>query len=315
MSKIVVDQFQKSGGAAFTLPTSDGTNGQFMKTDGAGNLVFGAGPVVDVISGLVAPESKGNIGCIISHTDRSNTYSTGEWSSSGPWTTYTANQSHTDNHLIQFISMALGDGYGNSGTSELAHFGDFEGGLSRQLQFSNGNRLGYSRDVFHYDNNTSYGGHSFRIMPIRNTSGAAITISLAAYCSDYWSAGYEGAQLFVLAPNSGLYSGVTGVTGTSLASSSTTTQNTNLTGTFSVPANTTILACLVSTDQYQTTYRFKDTNFFYNLNTTFTNASIICDMRMLSSLFQSRFSMTYAGAASSIIKKIWTDTALNYGDR
>jgi len=315
MSKIVVDQIQKSGGVALTLPTTDGTSGQFMKTDGAGNLVFGAGPVVDVISGLVAPEGKGIIGSLVSHTDRNNVYSTGEWSSSGPWTTYTANQSHTDNHLIQFINMTLGDGMGNSGSSELNWFGDFDGGLSRQLQFANGNRLGYSRDVFHYDNATSYSGHSFRIMPMRNTSGSAISVSFSSYCSDYWQAGYEGSALFVLAPNAGLYSGVTGVTGTSLATSSTSTQQTSLTGTFSIPANTTVLVCLVSTDQYQTTYRFKDTNYFHNLSTTFTNASIICDMRMLSSLYQSRFNMSYSGAASAIIKKIWNDTALNYGDR
>lgn len=44
MSKIVVDQIQKSGGDAFSLPTSDGTAGQFIKTDGAGALSFIDGP-------------------------------------------------------------------------------------------------------------------------------------------------------------------------------------------------------------------------------------------------------------------------------
>lgn len=315
MSKIVVDQIQKSGGVALTLPTTDGTSGQYMKTDGSGNLTFGAGPVIDVISGLVAPEGKGIVGSVVSHTDRQNIYSTGEWSSSGPWTTYYAYQSHTDNNTIQFINMFLGDGMATSGTSEQQYIGDFEGGLSRQLQFANGNRLGYARDLFHYDNVQGSAGHSMRIMPVRNTSSAAISVNFNSYISDYWSDGYEGAQLFILAPNAGLYSAVTSVTGTSLATSQTTTSNSNLTGSFSVPANTTVLVCLVSTDRYVTTYRFKDTNYFTGLNTTFTNASIICDMRMLSSLYQSRFNMAYAGAASSIIKKIWTDTALNYGDR
>ena len=40
MSKIVVDQFQKSGGPALTLPAADGTSGQFMTTNGAGVLSF-----------------------------------------------------------------------------------------------------------------------------------------------------------------------------------------------------------------------------------------------------------------------------------
>ena len=42
MSKIVVDQIQKSGGAALTLPTSDGTAGQNLVTDGSGGLSFAA---------------------------------------------------------------------------------------------------------------------------------------------------------------------------------------------------------------------------------------------------------------------------------
>lgn len=40
MSKIVVDQIQKSGGAALTLPAADGTSGQTLATDGAGQLSF-----------------------------------------------------------------------------------------------------------------------------------------------------------------------------------------------------------------------------------------------------------------------------------
>ena len=37
-SKIIVDQVQKSGGTAFTLPSADGTPNQLMKTDGSGQL-------------------------------------------------------------------------------------------------------------------------------------------------------------------------------------------------------------------------------------------------------------------------------------
>ena len=53
-SKIIVDQVQKSGGTAFTLPTSDGSVNQLMKTDGSGNLGFVSsavgGKVLQVIS-------------------------------------------------------------------------------------------------------------------------------------------------------------------------------------------------------------------------------------------------------------------------
>lgn len=43
MSKIVVDQVQKTGGTALTLPAADGTAGQSIVTDGSGTLSFSGG--------------------------------------------------------------------------------------------------------------------------------------------------------------------------------------------------------------------------------------------------------------------------------
>ena len=316
MSKIFVDQIQKSGGTVFTLPPASGMLGQYVKTDGSGNLSFGQPTVpAQPINSLVSPDGLGNIGSIVTHTDRQNIYSTGEWTSSGPWTTYGGNTNHSDNSAIQFMSMALGDGLGASGTSQNYFGGDSEQERSRQVQFSNGNRLGYSRDVFHYDNVQDYAGQSMRILPIRNTTSAPISISVYGYASQYWSSGYENCQLFYFAPNTSTYSTVTSISGTNIASSTSNAQQNSLSGTISVPANTTILLCLVSTDWYGTTYRFKDTNFFYNLSTTFSNTGITCDMRMLSTLARARFNMTYAGALASIMPVIWTKTATNYGDR
>ena len=40
MSKIVVDQIQKTGGTALTVPSADGSAGQFLKTDGSAALSF-----------------------------------------------------------------------------------------------------------------------------------------------------------------------------------------------------------------------------------------------------------------------------------
>jgi len=321
MSKIIVDQIQKltGGSTAFNLPATDGTAGQYMKTDGSANLGWSSmtNPNPTLITALPVPENLGMIGSIVTRTDRQNSYSTGDWTSSSSWTTYTNYQIHLDNSAIQFMNMALGDGYAMTGTSQIMQGGDSEHQFARTLQFSNGSRLGYSRDFFHYDNAQDYAGHSFRIMPIRNTTNAAITVTLAAYASNYWSSGYEGAQLAVFAPNTSLYSTCTSVTGTSIATvTSTSGQFNNLTGTYSVPANTTVLVCLASTDQYQTTYRFKDTNYFYNLGTTFTNPGIICDMRMLYSLHTSRFTgLGYTGAFAAQFSNLWTKTALAYGDR
>jgi hypothetical protein len=303
----------------FNLPVTDGTSGQYLKTDGSATLGWASitNPNIATITGLPVVEGKGIIGSIVSHTDRQNTYSSGEWTSSGPWTTYTNYNIQADNTAIQYFNMQFGDGYMDAGTSQTMMGSDSEHQFARTLQFSNGNRLGYSRDFFHYDNAQDYAGHSLRMMPIRNTTNAAITITLSGYVSNYWSSGQEGGTLVVFIPNTDKYSTVTNVTASQLATvTGSNGQFFNLSGTVSVPANTTVLVSLTSTDWYTTTYRFKDTNYFYNLNTTFANPGIICDMRMLYSLHTSRFTgMIYTGGFAAQASTIWTKAAAAYGDR
>ena len=55
MSKIQANQIQhtQNGAAVFTLPTSDGTDGQVLKTNGSGVLSFGAdqgGKILQVVN-------------------------------------------------------------------------------------------------------------------------------------------------------------------------------------------------------------------------------------------------------------------------
>ena len=316
MSRITTDQIQKPSGVVFTLPALSPTADQYLQTDGQGNLSFQQ-PTQQPPSNtsLVSPESVGNIGSIVTHYERSNIYSTCELSSSGPWTTYTSHNSHADNSAIQYLNMQFGDGLGPSGTSESMFGADAENELPRRLQFANGNRMGFARDVFHYDDATGNAGLSFRMMPIRNTTASSITVAVAAYASVYYNTGYDGAQLLYFTPNTSAYSTVTSVTGTSVATSTTQARQVSLTGSVTVPANTTVLVCLVSGDHYITTYRFKDTNYFYNLTTTFTNPGIICDMRMLSNIAKSRFTFSYAGAFAALASGIWTTCATVYGDR
>jgi hypothetical protein len=318
MSVIQADQIQKPGGATFTLPIVAPINDQFLQTDGQGNLSFQQ-PTLPVpgITSLVAPEGVGSVGSIITHTDRQNIYSTGEWGSSSSWTTWSATQNHVDNSAIQYLNMQFGDGYAFSGTSQYMQGADAENELPRRLQFANGNRMGFSRDVFHYDNSTGNAGHSLRMMPLRNTTSTSASVTVSGYCSSYYESGYDGAQLFYFTPNTSTYSTVTSVTGTSVANFQSNTRQTNLTGSVTIPANTTILVCLVSTDWYETTYRFKDHNFFYNLNNVFTPTNgVICDMRMLSHIAKSRMTgMGYTGGFASQASAIWTTCANIYGDR
>lgn len=319
MSRIFADQIQKPSGTAFTLPISNGASGQFVQTDGQGNLSF-ENPAVfqPAETWLVAPETSYNIGTVSSHTDRQQIYSTGEWTGSPGWTTYNNYQAHQDNSAIQFWTMLLGDNYSSNGaTSERMAGADTENELPRRLQFASGNRVGYMRDVFHYDNTQDYAGHTFRALPIRNTNSGSVSVNITGYVSNYWSSGQEGAVLASFVPNAGKYSAVTSVTGTSIANiTSTNTMYKELTGSVTIPGNTTALVILTSTDQYQTTYRFKDTNFFSKLNETFTGSNgVICDMRMLSHLARGRPNLTWAGGYASLLPPLWTTLATQYGDR
>lgn len=323
MSKLVVDTIQRPGGAAVSFPIADGTAGQFLKTDAAGNLSFtNSYSFPSVPLPIIAQEGKGIVGSISSFTDRANQYSSPAWGSTGPsGSAYTNYAAHDDPNLIQFINMALGDGM-PQGTTEWFIGDDTNGSGSRALQFATGDRLGYKRDRFNYTNATSNGGHTFRIMPIRNNSNAAISVSFYARMSDYYSSGYEGCCMFVLTPNTSTYSTVTTVSSTRLAytqSSGDTNGPQAYTGSHSIPANTTVLVCLANTNSYQTTYRFKDTSYFYYLNTsyTFADANIVCDMRMLSSLYASNFNLPNSGTCNGtgILAPLWTKTATNFGDR
>jgi len=319
MSRIFADQIQKPSGTAFSLPVGNGANNQFIQTDGQGNLSF-ENPVVyqPGETYLVAPESAYNIGTVSTHTDRYQIYSTGEWSSSSSWTTYSNYQIHQDNSAIQFWNMLLGDGYSNaSATSEFMQGGDSEFEMSRRVQFASGNRVGYRRDVYHRDNATNYAGHTFRVLPIRNTNSGSVSVSVTGVVSNYWESGYEGAVLASFVPNAGKYSAVTSVVGTSMANvTSNNIRAKELTGSVTIPAGTTALIALTSTDWYETTYRFKDCNLFYKLHETFTGTNgVICDMRMLSHLARGRPMMAYAGALAGNLPTIWTTCATQWGDR
>ena len=306
--------------AAFNIPATDGTVGQFMKTDGSRNLGWGTmtNPNALGIQAIPMQEGKGIIGSIVSRSDRQNIYSTGEWASDPAWTTYYNNDIQADNNAIQFWNMVLGDSQANrtDTTTERMAGNDSEHQFARTLQFASGKRLGYGRDFMHWDNATGSPGLSLRVMPVRNTTGASITVTFSGRASDYWSGGYEGSCLSVFEPNTNKYSTVTSVTGTKLASTTNSSQGNNLSGTFTIPAGKTVLVCLASTDCYMTTYRFRDTNFFYGLDTTFSNPGIICDIRMLYNLHNSRFTdLQYSGSFTPQISAIWKQCAVNYGDR
>jgi len=307
MSKIVVDQIQKSGSAAFTLPVADGAAGDMMTTDGLGQLTFATPPVNTII-----PNDSVLInGSVMTASARGNVYSTGEWTSSGPNSTYqNATAAGTNNtYTAMSFNMFMGDGYPN-GTSQIMYAHDFRGLENRTIMYSNGNRLGHNyRELFYYENNTSYGGVSWHVMPVRNTTNASITRTLNFYYSSYDT--YNGAACGVYTPNAATYAATTGGTWTQ-GFTNTGTTITSSSISVVVPANTTVLVMLVTSHNYQTTYYFKESSMFYNLS-TFFDGDLVCDLRMLNSLATVR--TPSATSSVSAPHEVYTGAAALYGDR
>jgi hypothetical protein len=330
MSKLVVDQIQKSGGPSLTLPTTSGAANAMLVNDGSGNLGLttlgnllpggaantvltndGAGNLSFATPILVPADNNLLYGSVMTASARSNVYSTGEWTTSGPNSSYFselgAGSDVDDTH--QSFNMFLGDGYPN-GTSQQKYAADFRGLENRTILYSNGNRLGPNyRELFYYENSTSYGGTSWHIMPVRNTTNAPIVRSLSFMYSSYGS--YVGAALGTYTPNAAVYSATTG--GSWTQAFTTTSQTiTNTSASITIPANTTVLVMLITSHNYQTTYYFKESSMFFGLN-NFFGTGLVCDQRMLHALATLR--TPSATNSVSAPHEIYTGCAAVYGDR
>lgn len=310
MGKLIVDQIQKPGGSVFTLPT----------TAAAGPLVSDASGNLSVLTNssptMVAPDSWRIVGSVTTQSARQNPYSTGEWSSSGPNSTYqsaTAAGTNAD-YTHQSWNMAMGDGVPN-GTTGIMYNSDYIGHYSRRIDYAHQNRLGWNyRTNFYYDNATGYGGITWRVMPVRNTTSAAITRSLAFMYSAYDT--YNGAALGYFTP-SGTGTNYAGVTGGTWTQPFTTTGQTitSSTANITIPANTTVLVMFITSHNYQTTYYFTDSSMFYNLNTFFpTSGDLVCDNRMLQTLSMYRDTSATTNAVSAP-EQAYTNCAVLFGDR
>jgi hypothetical protein len=347
MSKIIIDQVQKNGGTALTLPASDGTANAPLVTDGAGNLSFapnkmptadgtankpvvtdGSGqlsfspvglPTADGADGeymitdgagqlsfvaladtsRVPNEGAGVWGTVITTSARQNVYSTGEWSSSGPWTTYYHSDMTDSTSVTQAWNMFLGDGM-PTGSSEYFYSHDDGGGFNRQAEYANNKRVGHLRRDFYYDDNAStgndYSGCSWRVLPIRNTTANQISCTINTYCST-GSGNYGGGSLSYFRPSSATasagstvsYEDATGGSWSNIENYTNNNITRHLNGSITIPAHTTVLVMLNSSHLYQTTHRYKDTNEFYNLDTTFSTG-LVCDLKMLDALQKARSS-------------------------
>lgn len=346
MSKIIVDEIQKNGGDALTLPTTDATvNNQPMVGSTSGVLSFGptALPASDGTSGQyltangsggstwvsvaepssVAADSVLSVGMVMSSSQRDNLYSSGEWSSNGPANTNYYNRLSDADSILQAWNMLLGDGNPDStvsGTNQTATMffsGDSGQQFSRQTIFAHNKRLGHNMKNFYYQDNAStgnnYAGVTWSAIPIRNSGSSSATITLRTTRSGGPNYGGTGIVYYTPTTSSGTnYANVTGGAWTTVQSSTSNVDFVNYDASITIPANTTVIVMMTSSHRYQTTYRFKDTHMYIDLPTAFSG-DVKCDQRMLAALGSVRSPSATKTVATPY--EMYTSCAALYGDR
>ena len=344
MSKIIVDEIQKNGGDALTLPATDASvNNQPMLGSTAGVLSFGPTglPAADGTSGQVltasgsgtstwaaisappvAPDNILSVGMVMSSSQRQNLYSTGEWSSSGPNSTY-YNRLSDASSIGQAWNMLLGDGrpansaYGSSSMDTMFYSGDSGQQMSRQTIFAHNRRLGHNYKNYYYTDNSgtsqNYAGVTWSAMPIRNSGGSSATITLKVTRSGGSNYGGTGIVYYTPTFSSGTtYANATGGAWTTCEASTSNSEYVNYTASITVPAGVTVIVMMTSNHRYHTTARFKDTHMYLDLHSTFAG-NIKCDLRMLAALGSARSpSATYNTFTPH---EMYTSCAALYGDR
>lgn len=322
-----------------SMPTADGTANKPVTTNGSGQLQFGAFPLpnstgtagqilssngtsatwVAAVAGLPADTNSDHIiGTVHTESNRGNAYSSGSWTSSGPSSTWYATQALSSGYDDVTWNMFLGDGYAQGTATHRFYSNNSIENDVRVMEFANNNRVGhYYQDRFSYENSTSYSGVTFRVLPIRNKGTAGVTVSVSSAVSSYSNSNYSGACIAVYTPtnSSGTnYANVTGGTWSTLATYDSTSAGYDFGAqNVTVPAGKTVLVMLVSSTHYHTTYKFTDTNHFYNLNTAFSNADVHCDIKMLHALQCAR-STTHTNSSSSP-HNVYTACAALFGDQ
>ena len=297
---------------AVALPAADGSANQVIQTNGSGVTSF-----VTLSTSPVPDDHILSTGMVMTSSARDNVYSTGGWSSSGPNSTY-YNNLQDASAQGQAWNMLMGDGYADSTGGQLFYVNDDGDTFHRELIFAHNKRLGhYYRDMMYYDNATSqsYAGVTFSCIPIRNHASSGSTNVSIKMKKSTGNNNYGGSGVMYYTPtfSSGTnYANATGGAWTVLNSYASNTDDHNYTATVPVAAGTTVLLFMSSAHRYHTTYRFKDTHFYYDLQTAFAS-DIKCDQRMLHALWMGRQPSQAYNTHTPY--EIYTTCATLFGDR
>jgi hypothetical protein len=345
MSKLIVEKLQRSGGPEISLPTSQGAANSILINDGAGALSYntigsilptasvantyltndGSGNLSYNTIGRSLDESKDIVGMMMSRanwfsgydaTNATPGFSYGFDFDSGPIDGHTLQPSQAmvtnDNSQKMLWNMMMGDGAPDVASSKT--FADMDSSTDvRQKRYSWGNRVGSYQIQYHGAQDTAGEcGLTFSLMPIRNTSSADITATLGSMDTTEFST-YGGMSIGVYTPNATTYAATTAGTWSQLISNTDDATVLNSSLSITVPANKTVLLWKVTTHHYVTTYQFRDTHMYNELNTFFTPSNALyVDLRMLDAMCLYRKGIS---ATSIDPSDLYPFCAASFGDR
>lgn len=274
MSKIFVDQIQKSGQTALSLPNTTSTNAsQYLQVNAAGQLYWSNGPVVIQPDVLIQTGSSPMIFAIASDytsnwvSSRTYTSELGQWYNSG-------------------AEIKLGIATGRySGATNNSVYNNYK--LFPSIQFITGSRgeFAYVQDEMNMYGGTSnmytYPDKMLGMIFVKNTTGAPITRTFYCRVSAYWNSGYEGSNITLMVPDAtntqiaANPASITALTSTNISANSSTSANLDMNGSITIPADTTVCINCYSTPRfvtssydYQFQYQFRVYDFFTNFMTT-----------------------------------------------
>jgi hypothetical protein len=303
---------------ATAYPAADGTANQVLQTNGSGVGSWGT-----ISSSPVPDDNDLIVGCIFTSSQRENIYSTGEWSSSGPNSTY-YNSLSDANSILQAWNMLLGDGkpqatgYTNS-TNDITYSNNSDDTVGARVKlFAHNRRLGYVTKQWEHDDNLTgnYAGCTWSALPVRNKGSSDVNIVVKRGFTSRSNYSGSGLVSYRATYSSGTnYANATGGAWTTHNShtSDTSYAGSNSTSTVTVPAGETIILMMTSHHRYHTTDMFHDIHVYGELHTMFTHADIQCDLRMLEALHTCR--QPAANYNTNTPYELYTSCATCYGDR
>lgn len=325
------------------MPAADGAANKPVTTDGSGTLQFGGfaipagagsdGQVLTSTGSAAAWEAVSappvpsdnilSVGMVMTSSARDNVYSSQGWTSSGPNSTY-YNRLSDASSINQAWNMVMGDGRPEQGSdlssaaNQNFYVNTHGGGYHREIIYAHNKRIGHNMKNYYYHSNSgtsqNYGGITISCLPIRNHAASGST-NVTIKCGRSGGSNYGGTGIvyYTSTYSSGTnYANATGGAWTTLQASSSNQDYVNYTATIPVAAGTTVLVMMTSNHRYYTTYRFKDSHAYWDLDTAFTG-DIKCDQRMLHALRTGRSPAAVYNNAYPY--EIYTTCASLYGDR